>query len=115
MRVHASRRRVLLVVKCVVLLMRGKLRVAPVPRLDRFDFAIYSSLGSEWLKVAEEQQRYMLLRDQVEAATVRPVGGGAGGPQGRRAWGAAVAGKRNGAGDLRRQVGSRRVSGRVCE
>eukprot|EP00198_Chlamydomonas_reinhardtii_P011187 XP_001700524.1 predicted protein [Chlamydomonas reinhardtii] len=69
-RVHASRRRVLLVVKCVVLLMRGKLRVAPVPRLDRFDFAIYSSLGSEWLKVAEEQQRYMLLRDQVEAATV---------------------------------------------
>ncbi|KAG2427779.1 hypothetical protein HXX76_012104 [Chlamydomonas incerta] len=69
-RVHASRRRVLLVVKCVVLLMRGKLRVAPVPRLDRFDFAIYHSLGSEWLKVAEEQQRYMALRDQVEAATV---------------------------------------------
>ncbi|KAG2452757.1 hypothetical protein HYH02_002987 [Chlamydomonas schloesseri] len=69
-RVHASRRRVLLVIKCVVLLMRGKLRVAPVPRLDRFDFAIYSSLGTDWLKVAEEQQRYMMLRDQVEAATV---------------------------------------------
>ncbi|KAG2492163.1 hypothetical protein HYH03_009654 [Edaphochlamys debaryana] len=69
-RMHAARRRVILVVKCTVLMMRGKLKVAPVPRLDRFDFAIYSTLGGDWIKVAEEQQRYMTLRDQVEAATV---------------------------------------------
>ena len=26
--------------------------------------------GGEWIRVAEEQQRYMTLRDEVEAATV---------------------------------------------
>lgn len=69
-RVHAARRRVLIIVKCVVRLMRGTLRVAPVPRLDHFDFAIYQTLGAEWIKVAEEQQRYALLKEAVDATTV---------------------------------------------
>ncbi|GIM10884.1 hypothetical protein Vretimale_14491, partial [Volvox reticuliferus] len=69
-RVHKARRRVILLVKVVVKLMRGKLTVAPVPRLDRFDFAIYATLGPDWHRVADEQKRYMVLRTQVEEATV---------------------------------------------
>lgn len=50
-RVHASRRRVMLIITVIVRLMRGKMRMAPVPRLDHFDFAIYHTLGLDWIKV----------------------------------------------------------------
>ncbi|GLC53939.1 hypothetical protein PLESTB_000889800 [Pleodorina starrii] len=70
-RVHAARRRALLVIRVMVLLMaEAKIKSAPVPRLDKFDFAIYSTLGADWHRVADEQQRYMTLRDQVEQAAV---------------------------------------------
>lgn len=61
LRVHASRRRVILVVRSMVRLMRGKVRVAPVPKLDRFDFAIYATLGEKedgahWEAMGEDGQ-----------------------------------------------------------
>ncbi len=31
-----------------------------------------ASAGGDWLRVAEEQQRFMALREAVEAATVGP-------------------------------------------
>lgn len=44
-RIHAARRRVIITVTCAVRLMRGKVHGSAVPRLDHFDFAIYSTLG----------------------------------------------------------------------